>query len=115
MSKISRTVWVLSLISLFTDIASEMLYPVMPLYLKQIGYTAIFIGVLEGVCEAIAGISKGYFGQQSDLRGVRLPFIQSGYSLSALSKPLLVFFINPLWIFICRTMDRLGKGLRTGA
>ena len=107
--------WVLSLISLFTDIASEMLYPVMPLYLKQIGYTAIFIGVLEGVCEAVAGLSKGYFGQQSDLKGLRLPFVRAGYTLSAISKPLLVFFVYPLWIFICRTMDRLGKGLRTGA
>lgn len=87
----------------------------MPLYLKQIGYTALFIGILEGVSEAVAGLSKGYFGQQSDLKGKRLPFVRAGYSLSAISKPLLVFFIYPLWIFFCRTLDRLGKGLRTGA
>jgi hypothetical protein len=59
---ISRTVLLLSLVSLFTDISSEMLYPVMPLYLKEIGFTVAAIGVLEGVAEAVAGLSKGYFG-----------------------------------------------------
>ena len=103
------------MISLFTDMASEMLYPVMPLYLKQVGYSAIFIGILEGICEAVAGLSKGYFGQWSDYRGKRLPYIRSGYTLSAISKPILIFFVYPWWIFFCRTLDRLGKGLRTGA
>lgn len=115
MKNLSRTVWVLSLISLFTDMASEMLYPVMPLFLRQIGYGVIFIGVLEGCAEAVAGLTKGYFGRQSDLSGKRLPFVQVGYTLSALSKPLMIFFIYPIWIFICRTTDRLGKGIRTGA
>ncbi len=115
MKSISKTVWVLSLISLFTDMASEMLYPVMPLFLRQIGYSVIFIGVLEGVAEAVAGLTKGYFGKRSDRSGKRLPFVQAGYSISALSKPLMIFFIHPLWIFFCRTADRLGKGIRTGA
>ena len=52
---ITRTVWVLSLVSLFTDIASEMLYPVMPVYLREIGFSVLLIGILEGVAEAIAG------------------------------------------------------------
>lgn len=115
MKIITRTVWVLSLVSLFTDVASEMLYPVMPLFLKQIGYTAVFIGVLEGVAEAVAGLSKSYFGKRSDALGKRLPFVQFGYGLSALSKPMLAIFIYPWWIFLSRTMDRLGKGIRTGA
>ena len=115
MKIITRTVWILSLVSLFTDIASEMLYPVMPLFLKDIGYSAVFIGVLEGVAEAIAGISKSYFGKRSDAMGKRLPFVQLGYGFSAISKPLLAFFAYPLWIFFCRTLDRLGKGIRTGA
>ena len=51
-SYITRTVWILSLVSLFTDTASEMLYPVMPLYLKSIGFSIVLIGVLEGVAEA---------------------------------------------------------------
>ncbi|MEO6540499.1 MAG: MFS transporter [Ferruginibacter sp.] len=112
---ITKTIWILSLVSLFTDMASEMLYPVMPLFLKHIGYTAIFIGVLEGVAEAVAGLSKGYFGKLSDSSGKRLPFVQLGYSLSAISKPMLAIFIYPWWIFLSRAIDRLGKGIRTGA
>src|SRR4051812_41897040 len=113
MKIITRTIWILSLVSLFTDMASEMLYPVMPLFLKHIGYTAVFIGVLEGVAEAVAGLSKGYFGKRSDITGKRMPFVQLGYSLSAISKPLLILFIYPLWIFFLRMLDRLGKGIRT--
>jgi len=112
---ITKTVWVLSLVSLFTDTASEMLYPIMPIYLKSIGFSIVFIGVLEGIAEATAGLSKGYFGKRSDTSGKRMPFVQLGYSLSALSKPLMAIFIAPLWIFFVRTLDRLGKGLRTGA
>lgn len=112
---ITRTIWILSLVSLFTDLASEMLYPIMPLYLEHIGYTAIFIGVLEGIAEAVAGLSKSYFGKRSDITGKRLPFVQLGYSFSAISKPMLAFFVYPWWIFLSRTIDRLGKGIRTGA
>lgn len=112
---ITRTIWMLSLVSLFTDMASEMLYPVMPLFLKHIGYTAIFIGVLEGVAEAVAGLSKSYFGKLSDSTGKRLPFVQLGYTFSAISKPMLAVFFYPWWIFLSRTIDRLGKGIRTGA
>jgi len=112
---ITKTIWTLSLVSMFTDIASEMLYPVMPLFLKQIGFTVIFIGVLEGIAEAVAGLSKPYFGKLSDTKGKRLPFVQLGYGLSAISKPLMALFVYPLWIFFARTLDRLGKGIRTGA
>lgn len=105
----------LSFVSLFTDLASEMLYPVLPLYLKHIGYTALFIGVLEGIAEAVAGLSKSYFGKLSDVSGKRLPFVKLGYTLSAISKPMLAIFIYPWWIFLSRTLDRLGKGVRTGA
>ncbi len=115
MKYITRTVWVLSLISLFTDTASEMLYPVMPVFLKSIGFSVVLIGVLEGIAEATAGLCKGYFGKLSDNSGKRAPFIQLGYSLSAISKPLMVLFLYPVWIFFARTLDRFGKGLRTGA
>ncbi len=112
---ITKTIWILSLVSLFTDMASEMLYPIMPLFLQQIGYTALFIGILEGFAEATAGLSKSYFGKLSDRSGKRLPFVQLGYGLSAVSKPMLAFFLHPLWIFSSRAVDRLGKGIRTGA
>ena len=115
MKAITRTVWILSLVSLFTDTASEMLYPIMPLYLKSIGFSIVLIGVLEGVAEATAGLSKGYFGKLSDNTGKRMPFVQWGYALSTLSKPLMALFITPVWVFFVRTIDRFGKGLRTGA
>lgn len=112
---ISRTVWILSLVSLLTDMASEMLYPVMPVYLKSIGFSVVLIGILEGLAEATAGLSKGYFGRLSDAWGKRAPFVQTGYALSAVSKPLMALFVFPLWVFFARTIDRLGKGIRTGA
>ena len=113
--KITRVVWILSVVSLFTDVASEMLYPVMPIYLKSIGFSILIIGILEGMAEATAGLSKGYFGKLSDATGRRLPFVQAGYILSAISKPITAFFTYPLWIFFVRTTDRFAKGIRTGA
>jgi MFS family permease len=112
---LTRNIWILSLVSLFTDVASEMLYPVMPIYLKTIGFSVVLIGVLEGFAEAMAGLSKGYFGNLSDNIGKRLPFVQIGYALSAISKPMMAIFIYPLWVFFARTSDRLGKGIRTAA
>ncbi len=115
MKILNRTVIILSLVSLFADVASEMLYPIIPVYLKEIGFSILLIGILEGVANFTAGLSKGYFGKLSDEKGVRLPFIRLGYFLSAISKPMLAAFAYPLWIFFARTTDRLGKGLRTAA
>jgi MFS family permease len=115
MKILTRTIWVLSLVSLFTDIASEMLYPIMPMFLKEIGFSMLLIGVLEGAAEATAGLSKSYFGKLSDLSGRRVRFVRLGYFLSALSKPMMAVFVYPLWIFLARTLDRFGKGIRTGA
>ena len=112
---ITKTVVILSVVSLLADVASEMLYPVIPVYLKEIGFSVFLIGILEGVVNFTAGISKGYFGKMSDEKGVRLPFVKLGYLLSALSKPLMAVFVYPLWIFFVRTIDRLGKGVRTAA
>src|SRR5690348_10171334 len=115
MSRITRTIFILSLVSLFTDISSEMLYPVMPVYLKQIGFTVLWIGILEGLAEATAGLSKIYFGRLSDATDKRMPFVRLGYFLSSLSKPLLALSTLTGLIFSARTLDRLGKGIRTGA
>ena len=115
MKYISKTVWILSIVSLLTDTASEMLYPIMPIYLKTIGFSIVLIGVLEGFAEATAGLSKGYFGKLSDNSGKRVPFVKIGYAFSAISKPMMAIFIFPLWIFFARTIDRFGKGIRTGA
>lgn len=112
---INRTILLLSLVSLFADMASEMLYPIIPIYLKEIGFSIVWIGILEGFVNFTAGISKGYFGKLSDEKGLRLPFVKLGYGLSELSKPLIGFFVAPLWIFFVRTLDRLGKGIRVAA
>jgi MFS family permease len=110
---ITRAVWILSIVSMFADIASEMLYPVIPVYLRNIGFSVFLIGLLEGIAEATAGLSKGFFGNWSDNVGKRMPFVRLGYFLSALAKPMMVILKFPLWIFFARTTDRIGKGLRT--
>lgn len=92
-----------------------MLYPIMPIYLTTIGFSVFLIGILEGLAEATAGLSKGYFGKLSDLSGKRVSFVQVGYAMSAISKPMMAIFTFPIWIFLARTLDRFGKGIRTGA
>ncbi|TAK31069.1 MAG: MFS transporter [Saprospiraceae bacterium] len=114
-SILTRTVVILGFISFFTDMASEMLYPIMPLFLQSIGFSVVGIGLLEGLAEATAGLSKGWFGKWSDSSGRRVPFVQAGYLMSALAKPLMAVWLAPLWVFFTRTIERLGKGVRTGA
>jgi MFS family permease len=109
------TIVVLSLVSLFNDVSSEMLLPVLPIYLSSIGFSALYIGILEGFAEAVVGLSKGYFGQRSDETGNRVSFVRFGYSLSAVAKPMMALLTYPFWIFLSRTFDRLGKGIRTNA
>ena len=111
----TRTVWLLSFVSLFADVASEMLYPVMPVYLSSIGFSVLAIGILEGVAEAIAGLGKGYFGSLSDKTGNRIAFVRWGYFLSAVSKPLIGITSLTGMVFAARTLDRAGKGVRTAA
>lgn len=112
--KIPRQVFILGMVSLFTDIASEMLYPVTPIFLTAaLGSSMAVVGIIEGIAEFIAGILKGYFGNFSDKIGKRSIFIVIGYSLSALSKPLPGIFQNIPTVFISRVADRTGKGIRT--
>lgn len=112
---ITKTVWLIAFVSLFNDISSEMLYPVIPLYLDQIGYGSLLIGILEGVAEFLSGLSKIYTGSLSDSLKRRLPFVQLGYGLSILSRPLMGLFQAAFPIVSARILDRIGKGIRTGA
>lgn len=112
---LTRVVVTLSVVSLFTDISSEMLYPVMPVFLTSIGFTALWIGMMEGIAEAVVGLSKGYFGKWSDVSGRRLPFVIIGYLFSSISKPLIAIFTSVAAVFFLRSTDRLGKGIRTAA
>ncbi len=112
-SFLTKNIWYLSLISFFTDVASELLYPVIPLYLSSIGMSIVGIGIIEGIAETLSALSKTYFGIWSDRIQKRKIFVIGGYTLSALSKPLMIVFQNFFWILFLRTSDRLGKGIRT--
>jgi MFS family permease len=114
MKKIPRQVVILGLISLFTDMASEMLYPVTPIFLASVlGASMASVGLIEGLAEITAGFLKGYFGFLSDKIGKRSIFVVGGYSVSALSKPLPGLFPEILVVLVSRVVDRVGKGMRT--
>jgi len=113
-SKIPKQVIILGMVSLFTDIASEMLYPITPIFLTAVlGSSMAIVGVIEGIAEFISGLLKGYFGNVSDKVGKRSIFVVIGYSLSALSKPLPGIFANIPTVLFSRVADRTGKGIRT--
>jgi len=112
-SRIPKSVWILGFISLFTDFASEMLYPVTPLFLATLGASMSIIGLIEGLAEITAGILKGLFGVISDKLNKRAVFVKIGYSLSGLIKPLPGFFPSVGVIVTSRIADRIGKGIRS--
>lgn len=113
-TKLHRQVIVLGMVSLFTDIASEMLYPVTPIFLTAVlGSSMALVGIIEGIAEFIAALLKGYFGNLSDKVGKRSIFVTIGYGLSAISKPLPGIFQNIPVVFATRVTDRIGKGIRT--
>ena len=114
LKSIPKQVIILGFVSLFTDIASEMLYPVTPIFLTAVlGSSMALVGIIEGIAEVTAGLLKGYAGNLSDKIGKRSIFVVIGYSLSALSKPLPGIFPNISSVIISRTTDRIGKGIRT--
>lgn len=113
-SRIPRTVWILGFVSLFTDFASEMLYPVTPLFLSaSLGASMSLIGLIEGAAEITAGLLKGYFGYLSDKTGKRSLFVKTGYALSAFVKPIPGFIPSTITVIFSRVTDRIGKGIRT--
>jgi MFS family permease len=117
-TKISNNVVRLGWVSLLTDISSEMLYPIVPIFITTVlGAPMAALGLIEGLAESAANILKIFSGWWSDRAGKRRPFVIGGYSLSAFSKPLLAFAQYLGWPFVLamRIMDRAGKGLRTSA
>ncbi|WP_346292981.1 MFS transporter [Sphaerothrix gracilis] len=113
MPGLNRTVSALGLVSLLSDCASKMVYPVTPLFLTTVlGAPAWTVGVVEGIAESTASVLKLYSGWLSDQAGQRKPFAGIGYGLGALSKLLLA--VAMVWghVLGARLVDRLGKGLR---
>lgn len=111
---LSKNVIILGIVSGLTDISSEMLYPVIPIFLSQfLKAPMTVIGLIEGIAESTASILKIWGGYISDRFRKRKPFIIIGYFLSAISKPIMA--MAGVWQFVlfARFIDRVGKGIRT--
>jgi MFS family permease len=99
-------------VSLLTDAASDMIYPLIPVFLLTLGGGAVAIGWLEGIAEAVGAALKLTSGALSDRAARRKPLIALGYGVSALTRPLFALATSPLHAVLVRAVDRVGKGLR---
>lgn len=114
MRGITGNVLVLGVVSLLTDVSSEMIYPLLPLFLTGVlGAGPAFLGVIEGVAESTAALLKLASGVVSDRLLRRKPLVVAGYGLSALARPLVALAATPAFVLAVRFCDRIGKGLRT--
>jgi len=110
---LTRNILIVGIVSLFTDLSSQMVFPLIPLYLISIGASAWIVGLVEGTAESTASLLKVFSGHWSDKIRKRKPFVFAGYSLSTITKPLFAFAnIWPFVLFI-RVFERIGKGIRT--
>ena len=111
---ITRNVFLLGLVSLFTDLGSQMVFPLIPLYLVSVlGAGASVVGICEGAAETTASLIKVFSGYWSDRVKRRKPFVLIGYSFSAITKPL--FALAKVWplVLAIRVLERIGKGIRS--
>ncbi|MFH0765073.1 MAG: MFS transporter [Calditrichota bacterium] len=117
MLKLHRTVIALGVVSFFTDVSSEMIYPLLPLFLSSMlgagAVAAVALGIIEGVAESTAAILKIISGYWTDKLSKRKPFLMAGYGLAGLARPLIG--LAGIWPVVLglRFLDRVGKGLRT--
>lgn len=106
----------IGIVSGLTDISSEMLYPVILIFISSVLNAPMsVVGLIEGVAESTASILKIYGGILSDKFKKRKPFVVLGYSLSAISKPIMALAYSWYFVLFARFIDRVGKGLRTSA
>lgn len=112
---VSIPVFIMGLVSLFTDISSEMIQSILPLFILSIGGTILILGIISGTTTALSNILKGFTGWLSDKINKRKPFVVAGYTISNLAKPFIGF--SPTWEFVLgfKAIDRFGKGLRTSS
>jgi MFS family permease len=101
-------------VSLLTDVATEMVYPLLPVFLVSLGAGAQTLGLMEGVAESVSATVKWVAGRSSDARA-RKPFVVVGYGLATLVRPLLALATSGWQVVAIRTTDRIGKGLRSPA
>ena len=110
---IPRPVRLLGWASLFTDAATEMIYPLLPVYLSRVlGASATSLGIIEGVAEGVNSLLKMASGWVSDRRRERRPIVILGYALSSLSRPLIALSSSWPQVLAIRALDRTGKGIR---
>jgi len=110
---ITRNVVVLGLVSLFTDLSSQMVFPLIPLFLTSVlGAGAYVVGIVEGAAETTASFIKILSGFWSDKIRRRKPFILFGYALSSFTKPLFAFAQAWPFVIFIRVIERIGKGIR---
>jgi sugar phosphate permease len=114
--KVPRNVFLLGLVSFFNDTASEMVYPIIPIFLTTVLKTSVpIVGLIEGTAEATASISKFIFGYISDYFQSRKPFVIAGYAFGTISKLLIGMAYSWPLVLFARFIDRTGKGIRTAA
>lgn len=111
--RLPRVVVALGLVSLFTDMASEMVYPLLPRLMAGLGAGALWLGAIEGVGDATASVLKLYAGKLADKVHRRKPLALLGYSISNLARPLVALAGAPWQIVGVRFIDRIGKGIRS--
>jgi MFS family permease len=111
--KLPKSIWVLGFVSLFMDISSEMVHSLLPLFLVTgLGASMATVGIIEGVAESTALISKVFSGYISDYFNRRKWLVVIGYSLSVITKPLFALASSVAMVFSARFIDRIGKGIR---
>ncbi len=112
--KLGRNVVALGLVSFFTDMSSEMIYPLLPVFLTAtLGASAAYVGVIEGTAESISALLKLASGWWSDRVHVRKPFVLVGYVLATITRPLVAIAQSAGQVLAIRVTDRVGKGLRS--
>ncbi len=112
--KLPPNVWIMTITSFLTDVSSEMLINLLPLFLSTVlGVRTSLIGLIEGISETTASLMKIFSGALSDRLGKRKSLAVLGYGLSSLAKPFLYFASTWGWVLGVRFSDRLGKGIRT--
>jgi len=106
-------IWALGLGSMFMDISSELVHSLLPLFMVGVlGASMVTVGVVEGIAEATAAITKVFSGALSDYLGKRKFLLVLGYGLAAVTKPMFPLATSMSWVFLARFIDRIGKGIR---
>lgn len=112
--KLPRNVFAISIVSLLNDASSEIIYPLLPVFLSlTLGASPAIVGLIEGAAESVSSLLKLFAGYFSDRRGKRKVFVVLGYALANLVRPLLAFASNWYQVLAIRLTDRVGKGVRS--